>query len=167
MSRSTIEGVTGKVHRVNVSNGGVPKRPVGSALVTTGGVVGDRQSDLRFHGGPTRAVSLFSLEVIERLRAEGHPIEPGSAGENVTLAGLDWTLVAPASRLRFEGGVVLEIVSYCTPCGTIQESFAEKDSRRISQKLHPGESRVYASVLVEGVVREGEDVTVDSGKDLS
>lgn len=153
--------MTGQVHRVNVSNGGVPKTSVASASVTTGGLEGDRQDDLRYHGGATRAVSLFSLEVIERLRAEGHPIEPGSTGENLTLTGLDWTLVAPASRLTFEGGVVLEVLSFCTPCGTIRGSFSNADSRRISQKLHPGDSRVYAKVLVEGVVREGERVCVE------
>ena len=75
--------------------------------------------------------------------------------------------VAPSSRLRFEGGVVLEIVSYCTACGTIRDSFADADSRRISQKVHPGESRVYASVLVEGQVREGEAVSVEVGRSFS
>ena len=68
---------TGRVVRVNVNpDGGVPKFAVGQALVTTTGVAGDRQLDLKHHGGPTRAVSLFALERIEALRAEGHPIAP-------------------------------------------------------------------------------------------
>src|SRR3712207_3923787 len=93
-------GTTGVVHQINVSNGGVPKLPVPEAAVTVDGVGGDRQRDLRVHGGPFRAVCLFSLEVIERLRAEGHPIAPGTVGENVTVGGLDWTLVRPGVRLR-------------------------------------------------------------------
>ena len=150
----------GQVHSLNVSGGGVPKRPVLEAYVTRNGLRGDTQGDLRYHGGPERAVSLFSLDVIERLRAEGHPISPGAAGENVTVSGIDWRLAVPGARLEFEGGVVLEVASYCVPCGKIRAAFADGKIHRISQGDHPGESRVYARVLVEGTVREGETVTV-------
>ncbi len=148
----------GRVHSLNVSGGGVPKRPVPEAYATRNGLRGDTQGDLRHHGGPERAVSLFSLEVIERLRVEGHAIAPGTVGENVTISGLDWALVAPGSRLEFAGGVVLEVASYCVPCGKIRGSFAEGKIHRINQADHPGESRVYARVAVEGLVREGESV---------
>ena len=153
----------GRVHSLNVSGGGVPKRPVPEAEVTGNGLRGDVQGDRRYHGGPDRAVSLFSLDVIERLRAEGHPVSPGSAGENVTVAGLDWALVVPGARLEFEGGVVLEVASYCVPCGKIRASFAGGKIHRISQEDHPGESRVYARVIVEGVLREGEAVRARRG----
>lgn len=138
----------------------MPKRPVPEAVVTTNGLRGDMQGDLRYHGGPERAVSLFSLDVVERLRAEGHPISPGSAGENVTVAGLDWGLVVPGARLEFEGGVVLEVTRYCTPCGKIRASFEDGKIHRINQEDHPGESRVYARVIAEGTVRAGEALKV-------
>ncbi len=153
----------GRVHSLNVSGGGVPKRPVLEAYVTRNGLRGDTQGDLRYHGGPERAVSLFSLDVIERLRVEGHPIAPGAAGENVTISGLDWALVAPGSRLEFAGGVVLEVAAYCVPCGKIRASFADGKIHRIDQEDHPGESRVYARVVVEGMVREGESVRLEDG----
>jgi len=152
------EGHEGRVHSLNASRGGVPKLPLPEARVTADGLEGDVQADRRYHGGPDRAVSLFSLDVIERLRAEGHPVSPGSTGENVTLAGIDWARVVPGARLEFAGGVVLEAVSYCTPCAKIRASFADGEIRRIGQKDHPGESRVYARVLREGVLREGEAV---------
>ena len=63
---------------INVSRGGVPKTSVFEALVTEHGVDGDRQHDLRHHGGPDRAVSLFSLELIQALQREGHPIAAGT-----------------------------------------------------------------------------------------
>ena len=126
--------------------------------MTANGLRGDVQRDLRYHGGPERAVSLFSLDVLERLRAEGHPVEPGSTGENVTIAGLDWSLVVPGAQLELEGGVVLEVTRYCTPCGKIRASFAEGAIHRIHQEDHPGESRVYARVLAEGTVRTGSAV---------
>jgi MOSC domain-containing protein YiiM len=154
----------GRVHSLNVSGGGVPKRPVPEVHVTREGLRGDVQGDLRYHGGPERAVSLFSLDVIERLRAEGHAISPGSAGENLTIAGLEWALVLPGTRLEFEGGVVLEVASYCVPCGKIRASFADGRIHRINQEDHPGESRVYARVVVEGALRKDE--TVRLGREL-
>src|SRR5215217_6827251 len=103
--RSSTGRAAGSVHQISVSQGGVPKLPVPSATVTATGVEGDRHRNPRIHGGPQRAVCLFSLEVIERLRTEGHPIAPGTAGENVTLAGLNWSLVRPGVRLRLGDAV--------------------------------------------------------------
>lgn len=148
-----------RVVRVSVNpKGGVPKRAVPSAEVTAAGVAGDKQRDLRYHGGPGRAVCLYALERIEALRAEGHPIEPGSTGENLTVAGLDWEAVAPGSRLRVGGRLLLEVTAYTVPCSNIAGSFAGGAFKRISQKLRPGWSRVYARVLAEGTVREGDPV---------
>lgn len=136
----------------------MPKRPVPEAEVTTSGLRGDVQGDRRYHGGPQRAVSLLSFDVLERLREEGHAITPGSTGENLTVSGLDWSLVVPGARLELEGGVVLEVTSYCTPCAKIRASFTEGKIHRINQEDHPGESRVYARVVAEGTVREGASV---------
>lgn len=141
-----------------MSPGGVPKLAVPRAEVTVEGLLGDGHHDTKHHGGPERAVCLFSLEVIERLQAEGHPIVPGSIGENVTVKGLDWSRVEPGGRLTFDGGVELEITAYTTPCATIRESFAGSQFRRVRQDLHPGESRVYARVCRTGTVAAGEGV---------
>ena len=153
----------GRVVQINVSKGGVPKLPVPSAHVTRGGLSGDRQTDLRYHGGPERAVSCLALEVIERVAREGHPIAPGTTGENLTLAGLDWSAVRPGARLAFAGGVELEVTDFAAPCPTIRASFTGGAFDRLSQKTHAGESRVYCRVLVEGEVRAGEAVRVDGG----
>src|SRR5438270_180214 len=104
-----------RVYQISVSQGGVPKLPVSEAKITTLGVVGDRQRHPDIHGGPERAVCLFSFEVIEALQVEGHPIAPGSTGENVTLAGLDWFSLKPGDRIDI-GPARLELVSYTAPC---------------------------------------------------
>ena len=148
--------------QVNVNPaGGVPKRPVASARLTAEGVVGDRQLDLEHHGGPRRAVSLFASERIAALAAEGHPIAPGTTGENLTIEGLDWGALAAGDRLRIGDVVRLEITSPAPPCSTIAASFTGGAFKRISEKLHPGWSRLYASVLVEGEVRPGDPVVVE------
>ena len=55
------------VHQINISDGGVPKFPVLEAKITQHGLDGDRQRNLKVHGGLERAVCLFSLELIEHL----------------------------------------------------------------------------------------------------
>src|SRR5687767_14687596 len=89
-----------RVYQINVSKGGVPKTQVLQAQFTSDGIDGDRQSNPRIHGGRDRAVCLFSFEVIEALQAEGHPIVPGSCGENLTLTGFDWAHMKPGVLLR-------------------------------------------------------------------
>jgi MOSC domain-containing protein YiiM len=151
-----------RVCQINVSRGGVPKTFVPQAQITTEGVEGDRQSNPRIHGGRDRAVCLFSLEVIEALQAEGHPIVPGSCGENLTITGLDWAGIKPGDLLRVGAGVLLEITSHTAPCEVVRESFLNGDYTRISHKQFPGWSRLYAKVLVDGMVRSEDPVSVES-----
>ena len=148
------------VHQINVSDGGVPKRPVLEAVIATTGVAGDRQRNLKFHGGPDRALCLFSQELIERLQDEGHSIEAGSTGENLTLAGLDWEKLKPGDQLQIGPDVQVEIMSYTAPCDQNARWFRDGDYQRVSQKKNPGWSRLYAKVLREGVVRPGDAVTI-------
>ena len=149
------------VHQVSLSDGGLPKQAVPFAQVTVEGVTGDRQRNRKYHGGRDRAVCLFSLEVIEALRAEGHAISPGSAGENVTLAGLDWSSVKPGDRLNIGNRVQLEVMSYTEPCRQNARWFKGGDYGKIAQEKHSGWSRLYARVLVEGSVRTGDRVTLE------
>lgn len=151
---------TGRVAQINISPGGVPKLAVTAAQVTTAGLSGDQQRDLRFHGGPDRALCLWSLEVIETLRAEGHPIAPGSVGENLTLAGLDWADLGPGSRLYLGPQVQVEITDYAPPCRTVMRWFSDRRYSRISQTHYPGSSRLYARVLQTGDLTTGDRVTV-------
>ena len=146
---------SGRVASINVSDGGVPKTAVPEATVSEAGLAGDRQRDLRYHGGPERAVSLYSLELIQALQREGHPIDAGTAGENLTVAGLDWGAVVPGAEIRV-GPVRLQVTGYAAPCSNIAGSFTRGNFVRISPKLRPGWSRVYARVLAGGVLRVGD-----------
>jgi MOSC domain-containing protein YiiM len=150
--------VNGRIVQINVSPGGVPKTPVPDAEVTRAGLEGDGHRDLEHHGGPDRAVCLFSLEQIQALQAEGHPVIPGALGENVTVEGIDWTRVVPGSRLRLGGQLLLEVTRYTTPCLNIKPAFSHGEYSRVSEKRHPGWSRVYARVLVPGRIRAGDAV---------
>lgn len=148
------------IFQINISPGGVPKSPVRSAEVTELALVGDAHNNRQVHGGPTRALCLYSLERILALQAEGHPIVPGATGENVTLAGVDWDAVVPGARLRLGDTVEIEVTKYTEPCPKITASFAGGDISRMQQVAHPGWSRVYASVLKTGEIRTGDAVTL-------
>lgn len=150
----------GTVAQVSASDGGVPKRPVTVAEVGDRGLLGDRQADRKHHGRPLQALCLWSLEVIEALQAEGHPIGPGAAGENLTLRGIDWTTLRPGTQLLVGDGLV-EISAWATPCAKNAQWFADRDFHRIDHEHHPGWSRAYAWVREPGTVRPGDAVVVE------
>ena len=152
--------MTARIFQLNTSPGGVPKLAVREAELNELGLVGDDHRFPNIHGGPERALCLFSLDRILELQAEGHPIFPGAVGDNVTISGFDWEQMVPGVRLSLGDEVLVEITKYTNPCNTIPEFFADGEYERISQKLHPGWSRVYARVLKPGRLCVGQLVEV-------
>lgn len=159
----TEEPVRGVVDAIHLSDGGVPKHPVPRAFVNVSGVAGDRQRDLAHHGGPERALCLYAVELIEALQREGHDIAPGSAGENLTVRGIPWQTMVPGTRLSV-GGVEAEVTGYTSPCANLRPFFVDSDFSRVSQKVHPGWSRVYARVTRAGEIVVGDVVMVRSAR---
>ncbi|MBI2817584.1 MAG: MOSC domain-containing protein [Acidobacteria bacterium] len=152
-------GRRGRIVSINRSDGGVPKLQVHQAMITESGLEGDRQANSKIHGGPDRAVLVYSWEVIEALAREGHPIGIGTTGENLTVAQLDWNLVVPGVELRV-GDARLLVTKMAAPCFEIKGSFTHEDQTRISEKLNPGWSRACTRVVQSGMVRVGDDVIV-------
>jgi MOSC domain-containing protein YiiM len=150
----------GVVSQVSASRGGVPKLAVPSALVTIRGLVGDKQANRMHHGRPWQAVCLWSADVIDALAAQGHPLGYGSAGENITIRGIDWSGMRPGVRLLV-GGALLETTPYAIPCQQNAHWFSDGQFRRIAHEVSPGTSRIYARVLVEGAVATGDPVVVE------
>ena len=149
---------SGRIVQISISPGGVPKRAVAAARVGTEGLEGDGHRDTAHHGGPERAVCLFALEHIQALQAEGHPIQAGALGENVTVEGIDWDDVVPGRQVRLGADVLLEVTRYTSPCLNITAAFRDGNYARVAQKRHPGWSRVYARVLAPGTIKTGDPV---------
>ena len=152
----------GSVAGLFASGGGVPKMPIAEARIGIRGVEGDRQASRQHHGRVWQALCLWSADVVDRLRAEGHPIAPGNAGENVSVRGVDWTSLRPGVRIAL-GDVLCEVSAYATPCKKNAAWFLDRDFNRMGHEREPGISRLYASVLRDGVVRVGDDVVVEPG----
>ena len=154
-----VAGSRGTIVSLHRSNGGVPKLAVASAWVSTAGMENDRQRNLKHHGGPDRALCLYSQDLIDALQAEGHPVRPGAMGENVVIRGLGWRQLVPGVRLVL-GPVEIELTGYAHPCRNIAPAFRDGDMTRVSAKTHPGWSRVYARVTHPGQLAAGDAVIV-------
>lgn len=145
------EGVVSALHR---SDGGVPKLPVDHVEVGWRGVVGDRQATRVHHGRPWQALCLWADEVIDAFAADGHPIAPGRAGENVTLRGIPWELVRPGVRLQV-GTVVCEVSAFALPC-TKNAAWFSDGRFDLMHHRHGPVSRAYATVIEPGEARVGD-----------
>lgn len=160
---------TGTIVQISISRGGVPKLPIAVAAVDRRGVAGDAHADARAHGRLEQALCLYSLERIAALRTEGHAVQPGSTGENITTEGLDWRYVVPGARLRLgadphdgidTSGVLIEITGWASPCWKNARWFRNGDFRRIDEGRYPGFGRAYARVLQGGTIRAGDPISV-------
>lgn len=147
-----------RVVGVYLGDGGVPKRPVAAADVSTEGIAGDRHKVRRIHGGPTRALCLWSADVLQELIDEGHPLFGGACGENVLVTGIDWTLLKIGDRLTL-GPVLAELTEATTPCRQIRPYFANNTIQRVSHTKYPGSGRWYARILVPGPLAVGDAVS--------
>src|SRR5437868_6510740 len=94
--------------QLNISPGGMPKVPIAEALVTASGVAGDHQLNRKFHGGPDRAVCIYSEELYALLRSDGIDLANGQIGENFTTRGLDLQSLRIGDQLRI-GACIIEI----------------------------------------------------------
>lgn len=145
---------TGTLVQVNVSPGGMPKVAVeGGARVSVDGVEGDWQKNRKYHGGPDRAICLFSVELYRELAAEGVELSPGDVGENFTTLGVDLKRVGPGSRLRM-GEVLIEVTKVRVPCRSL-----DKWDKRLMGMMK-GRSGWMAKVVEAGMVRPGDVVEI-------
>jgi len=148
-----------KVTGLHISQGGVPKDSVDYIEVKFDGCLGDRQNDLKHHGGENKAICLFQQEIIQQLNESGHPIYPGSTGENILVSGIKIGSLHPGSIIKF-ANVELEITQDASPCKTISSSFIGGQFNLISNKLYPNFTRWYAKVNREGSISLGESLSI-------
>ena len=149
----------GTVVGLFTSDGGVPKHRRPSIDITFGGVDGDRQNDRGNHGRPWQAVCVWSTEVIDAFRAEGHPLAPGLAGENITTSGIAWDRVVPGVHLQV-GEVLLEVSAYSVPCRKNAAWFLDGHFG-VMHHRHGPVSRAYATVVRPGTVTDGDPVVLE------
>src|SRR5262245_7676038 len=153
---------SGIVASINISTGGVPKRPIRRVHVHWRGLEGDGHSKPEpIHGTPEQAVCLYAVEAIERVREDGHRGFPGAYGEKLTMLGLEWGGLRRGDRIRIgTTGPLLLLTDYATPCDTQERWFVDGRYGRISARKHPEDARWYASVLEQGDIEAGDEVHI-------
>ncbi|WP_350278502.1 MOSC domain-containing protein [Kribbella sp. HUAS MG21] len=137
----------------------IDKRPVtGAVEVGELGLVGDRQCDTRYHGGPDKALYAYAAEDAEWWAAAlGREIPPGLFGENLTTRGLDVTGALIGERWRI-GGILVEVRSPRTPCGNLS---GRMEIKRFHQRFaRSGRVGVYLKVLTTGSIQAGDPIEV-------
>ncbi len=140
--------------QVNVSEGGMPKLPIDRAQVTRDGVAGDWQKNRKYHGGPDRAICLYSEELYAWLREQGVEVGNGAVGENFTTRGLDLLALRPGDKLRVGRLCVIQITDVRVPCRQLKKWDADLPT------LIVGRSGWMARVLESGEVKPGDPVEV-------
>jgi MOSC domain-containing protein YiiM len=152
--------MTGSILQINISPGGIPKRPVPEATVTAEGILGDRWAHPDIHGGLQQAVLLVTAEGIEELIAQGYPLFHGALGENLTITGLDRRQIRVGQRYRV-GEVLLELTKLRGPCTSL-DVYGPGIQRAIyDSQVKAGDpstplwglSGFYARVLKVGTIR--------------
>ena len=142
--------MTGVLTHLNVSRGGMPKLPVMFANVTASGIEGDKQRNLKYHGGPDRAVCLFSEELYDELKDAGVDMQPGSVGENFTTRGIDYRKLAKGDQLRVGETCIIELTDVRVPCRQLKVWDADLP------ELIVGRSGWVAKVVRDGLARPGD-----------
>lgn len=137
---------------------GIFKEPVAGRIhVRPHNLDGDRQADLRVHGGPKKAVYAYPSEHYEFWRAElpGLELPPGAFGENLTTSGLREDEVFIGDQFRI-GSSVLMVTQPRQPCFKLAAKFGRDDI--IKRFLDSRRSGFYLAVVEAGEVGAGDAI---------
>lgn len=140
---------------------GIFKTPVsGAVAVRDFSLVGDRQADLRVHGGPNKAIYAYPSEHYPFWKdafpalAQGDP-EWGLFGENLTLEGVLEQDVSIGDVLRI-GSAELRVAQPRSPCLKLGLRTGQPEIVRAFQDS--GRNGFYLGVVREGELRAGDPV---------
>lgn len=139
---------------------GIFKQPIITpVLITFLGLAGDEICDTANHGGTDQAVYLYGSKDYEWWTNElGYMLAPGTFGENFTVSDLESAAYRIGDRFRI-GEVILEVTAPRIPCGTLAARMSDpKFPKRFQQAERPG---LYCRVIQEGIVQEGDPVTLE------
>ena len=159
--------MTGTIVQINISPGGIPKRPIPEAEVTVDGIRGDGWAHPNIHGGAVRALLLITAEGIEELIAQGYPLFYGALGENLTIQGIDRRQMRTGQRYR-AGEVFLELTRPRGPCTTLDVYGPGIMQHIYDLQVNAGDpftprwglSGFYARVLKPGTIRPNDAIAL-------
>lgn len=137
---------------------GIFKEPLaGPVMLRTLNLDGDRQADLRVHGGVSKAVYAYPSEHYEFWRKEFPEMNLpyGMFGENFTTTGLFEDGVNVGDRFRV-GQAELIATQPRLPCYKLGIKFGRSDI--LKRFLHSRRTGLYFAVVKEGEVEAGNEI---------
>lgn len=136
------------------------KEPVsGPVAVGQTNLEGDRQADLRVHGGPYKAVYVYPSEHYAYWKRElpEVPFLDGMFGENLTTSGILESEVSVGDRLKI-GTAEFKVTQPRVPCYKLNIRFGRKDM--IKRFARSGLSGFYLSIEVQGTLEAGDKIEI-------
>jgi MOSC domain-containing protein YiiM len=136
------------------------KEPVaGRVAVRHDNLAGDRQGDLRVHGGRAKAVYAYPAEHYPPWEAElGTPLAWGAFGENLTVAGLPLEDEVHVGDRLAVGSALLAVTQPRLPCFKLGIRFGRRDV--IARMLAGGRTGFYLAIVEEGEVAAGDEIAI-------
>ena len=136
------------------------ERVAGRVALTPTNIEGDRQANLKFHGGPDKAVCCFPAEHFDYWRealGRGTDFSFGAFGENFTLQGLTEDRVCIGDTFAV-GSAVVQVSQPRQPCINLARKWdcAEMPATMIEA----GHTGYYLRVLTPGEVGAGDALTL-------
>ncbi|PZN25718.1 MAG: hypothetical protein DIU71_19365 [Proteobacteria bacterium] len=142
-----------RVVAINISPGGIPKKPLPEARVLLSGLEGDGHNHEK-HNTPLQAISITDLEDLNDMRNKGFDVYPGAIGENVTVSDLNVDELEIGDRLIFSGGVEIELTKRRKPCYVLDAIHPELKKHLV------GRCGFLAKVIRTGTLQPGETIEV-------
>ena len=139
---------------------GIFKEPVpGRVALDSLNFAGDRQADLRVHGGPDKAVYVYPVEHYDYWRGEltGVELPFGAFGENLSVEGLLENEINIGDRFRI-GTAELVVRQPRLPCYKLAVRFQRDDI--IKRFLDSRRTGFYFAVTREGNVSSGDQIEI-------
>jgi MOSC domain-containing protein YiiM len=138
---------------------GIVKSPVAGRVRVEGiNVAGDRQADLRVHGGPDKAVYAYAEEDYRWWSSGlGTTLAPGTFGENLTVSGVEVSGAVVGERWEV-GSAVLEVAQPRLPCYKLGMRMGDPVFvARFAAANRPG---AYLRIIEAGEIGAGDAVRV-------
>lgn len=137
------------------------KEPVeGPVTVERDGIIGDGQADRTAHGGPDKAICVYSADHYPFWRDDlARPELPfGAFGENFTVAGVQEPDLCIGDVLRI-GQIVVEVSQPRTPCWKLARKWGTRTLP--ARVVETGHSGWYLRVRETGEVEAGADFVLE------
>lgn len=151
-----VGGATQIVHNgEQLSTGIFKSRTEQNVKVGETGIEGDVQVDLRFHGGPDKAVYVYPDAHYRywEQRLNNSKLEGSQFGENLNISGLDDEMVSIGDRYQV-GSVIVEVTQPRIPCFKL--GIRIKDESFPAQFLAAGRLGFYLRVEQPGEFKSGD-----------